>query len=281
MDAGRPRSLEDRGYLAGLAGVLTLETAGAIAQLVTGAPVPWVTVVATAFVLACMVRAHGLRGTLSFVALVVAIPFASEFAGVLTGLPYGSYAYSDLLGPRVIGLVPLFILVAWIHIGYLAMATTTIAFGRSRLWLAPLDGLLATAWDAMVDPLAVRAGFWIWSPAGPFYGVPLTNFLGWFLVVTSTSLVARAVWARDLRAPAPAPRTLDAILPGLLLATGVWFAALAAASGFVLAALIGLVVLVPAVGLAWRHAARTPSGRRVPNPWATPRRVPEPLTAER
>ncbi len=190
MDAGGPRSLVDRGYLAGLVGVLSLEAAAVAVQLVTGVPVPAVTVIAAAFVVACMFRIHGLWGTMAFAVLVFAIPYGSEFLGVLTGVPYGTYTYSGLVGPRLFGLVPIFIFIAWVHIGYLSIATTTLAYGRSSLWLAPLDGLLATAWDAMVDPLAVRAGFWAWQGSGAFYGIPLTNFLGWFLVVTILSIVA-------------------------------------------------------------------------------------------
>lgn len=281
VEGGGPRSRVDRGYLAGLVGVLTLEAAGATIQLVAGAPAAWVTIAAAALVLACMVRIHGLAGTMAFMGLVVAIPFASEFLGVVTGVPYGTYAYSELLGPRVLGLVPVFILIAWVHIGYLVLATTTLAWGRSSVWLAPLDGLLATAWDVMVDPLAVRAGFWTWAPAGGFYGVPLTNFLGWFLVVTLLSLAARTVWARDLRAPASTPRSVERMLPILLLGTALSFAALTAAEGLPLAAVLGIVVLVPAAGIAEWRAVRGPAARPAPNPWAAARRAPEPLTAGR
>lgn len=268
MDAGRPRSARDRGYLAGLVGVLTLEGTGVAYQLATGIPVPAVTVLAAAFVVASMFRVHGMWGTMAFAALVLVIPFGSEFLGVLTGLPYGTYTYSDLLGPRVAGLVPVFIFVAWIHIGYLSIATTTLALGRSRLWLAPLDGVLAAAWDIMVDPLAVRAGFWTWAPAPGLYGVPFTNFVGWFLVVTILSLVARSVWARDARSPARVPRGAGMIFPALLLGSSLSFAALAVANGMPLAALAGLSILVPAVSLAWVHVRAAAPGPAEPSPWS-------------
>ena len=237
-------------------------------QVVTGTPVPIITVVAAAFVVACMLCVHGLWGTMAFVALVVAIPFGSEFLGVLTGLPYGAYTYTDGVGPRLFGLVPVFILIARINIAYMAVATTTLAFGRSSLWLAPLDGMLAVAWDAMVDPLAVRAGYWVWGGSGGFYGVPLTNFAGWFLVVTLLSLAARAVWARDARAPARTSRTVAWILPALLLGSSLDFGVLALAGGLLWAAVAGNAVLLFAVAAAWRHLARAPQGASTPNPWA-------------
>ncbi len=282
MDAGGPRSFADRGYLVGLVGVLSLEAAGAGYQIVTGVPVPIITIAAAAFVFACVLRVHGLWGAMAFLVLVFAIPFGSEFLGVLTGIPYGTYSYSSLVGPRLLGLVPVFIFIAWVNIGYMVIATTTFGLGRSSLWLAPLDGLLAAAWDAMVDPLAVRAGYWTWAGTGGLYGVPLSNFLGWFLVVTLFSVAARTVWAHDVRAPGRTSRTLEGIVPALLLGSSVAFGALAIANGLFLGAVVSNVATVPAVALAWRRTARTPVGRPGANPWAERRRVPEAEpTAER
>lgn len=275
MERGAPRSSLDRGYLAGLAGVLSLEAAGVVYQLLTGIPVPIITMASAALVVACMLRIHGLRGTMAFIVLVFAIPFGSEFLGVLTGFPYGAYAYSALVGPRLFDLVPIFIFIAWINIAYLAMATTTLAVGRSSYWLAPLDGILAVSWDAMVDPLAARAGFWTWLAPGGLYGVPWTNFLGWFAVVTIASLCIRAVWARDITSRRPSSRTLDVIAPGLLLGSAISFATLAVASGLLLSAAIGLGVLVLSVAIAWSRVARLPAGVAARSPWAPAVRAPQ------
>jgi len=219
------------------------------------------------------VRLHGLRGTFAFLALVFAIPYASEFLGVLTGVPYGRYVYTGL-HPWLFELVPLFIFVAWINIGYLVIATTTLGFGRSTLWLAPLDGVLAAAWDAMVDPLAVRAGYWTWSSPDGFYGVPLSNFFGWFLVVTLLSVVTRATWARDVSIPARSSRTMAAILPSLLAGSSLAFAALAVLSNMIWAAVVGLAIILPGVGVAWariRTLSFAPSPR---NLWSRGARAP-------
>ncbi len=229
---GRPyRSGLDRVYLVGFAAVVVLQLSAGVAQLVTGIPVPAATVVATAFVIACMLRVHGLWGTMAFLGLVVAIPFASEFLGVFTGVPYGAYAYLDAPGPYVLGLVPIFIFIAWIHVGYLAIASTTAALGRSSLWLAPIDGLVATAWDLLVDPVAVRSRFWTWLSPATVYGVPIS------------------------------------ILPGVLLASGLQFAILATAYGFVGSAIIGLAVLLTTIAIGWRRFATTPRERLSPSPW--------------
>src|SRR6266704_6959070 len=267
MEGSPPRSRLDRVYLYGFAGVAAIQITAAVVQLLTDTPVFGATVVATAFVVACMLRMHGLWGTMSFIGLVIAIPFASEFLGVTTGIPYGAYAYIETPGPYVLGLVPLFIFVAWILIAYLAMATTTAALGRSSLWLAPIDGLVATAWDLLVDPVAVRSRFWTWLSPATVYGVPISNFLGWFLVVTALSLAARGSWARDARAPAAAPRVVLSILPGVLLASGLQFGILAAAYGFLGSTVIGVGVLVTTIAIGWRRIATTPRERLSPSPW--------------
>ncbi len=269
MEGASPRRTAERGYLVGLIGVLGLEAASVLIQLVTGIALPWVTAVATLFIVACMLRLHGLRGTMAFAALVFAIPYASEFVGVLTGVPYGSYRYMGMQ-PWLFGLVPIFILIAWIHIGYLSIATTTLGLGRSSLWLAPLDGLLAAAWDVMVDPLAVRAGFWVWLSPGGLYGVPLSNFFGWWLVVTLLSLAARPVWARDLSAPVRMSRTMGRIFPALLLGSSVSFAALAVSEGLYWSALVGLVVLLPATGAAWYRVGTIGPAASARSPWPRP-----------
>ncbi len=257
----------DRAYLLGFVAIVTVQLFAAVVQLATDIPFTAATVIATAFIVACMLRVHGLWGTISFVGLVIAIPFASEFLGVFTGVPYGAYAYLEAPGPYVLGMVPIFIFIAWIHVGYLAIASTTAALGRSSLWLAPVDGLVATAWDLLVDPVAVRSRFWTWLSPATVYGVPVSNFLGWFLVVTALSLAARWTWARDARAPAAAPRIVLSILPGVLLASGLQFGILATAYGFFWSTVIGLGVLLTTVALAWRRLATTPRERLAPSPW--------------
>ena len=32
--------------------------------------------------------------------------------------------------------------------------------------------------DLVLDPAAVRLGFWAWYDPGPYFGVPVINFLG-------------------------------------------------------------------------------------------------------
>lgn len=39
-------------------------------------------------------------------------------------------------------------------------------------------------WDLTVDPISsTLQGLWIWTYPGSYFGVPISNFFGWFLVV--------------------------------------------------------------------------------------------------
>ena len=48
---------------------------------------------------------------------------------------------------------------------------TRIALGSAAL----------TAWDLFLDPQMVGEGYWVWARRGLYRGIPLGNFVGWFL----------------------------------------------------------------------------------------------------
>lgn len=121
--------------------------------------------------------------------------------GLLAGMLYGllleyaaisifqAYSYGQFL-IMLFGSVPLCIGVSWGMIIYIAMETSD----RYALpwYLRPiLDALLALMIDLSMDAIAIRRGFWAWSKAGPWFGVPLGNFYAWFIVVLGFSLLLR------------------------------------------------------------------------------------------
>lgn len=62
---------------------------------------------------------------------------------------------------------------------------------KRRLWwqLPVLTGVIATVFDLFVDPVAVRAGYWVWFIEGTvYYGIPLLNFVGWFALTALAPL---------------------------------------------------------------------------------------------
>ena len=45
-------------------------------------------------------------------------------------------------------------------------------------------GLFGLHIDVAIDAVAIRVPFWQWTPPGVWFGVPLGNFVGWFLVAS-------------------------------------------------------------------------------------------------
>jgi uncharacterized membrane protein len=52
-------------------------------------------------------------------------------------------------------------------------------------WQVPLStGVIAVLVDLFIDPMAVAIGYWVWSVEGSvYYGIPLLNFVGWFVLM--------------------------------------------------------------------------------------------------
>lgn len=62
---------------------------------------------------------------------------------------------------------------------------------RNLLWQLPLlSASTAVLLDLMIDPLAGLTGRWVWTFHGshPFQGVPLGNFIAWFLFMGKGAL---------------------------------------------------------------------------------------------
>jgi uncharacterized membrane protein len=123
------------------------------------------------------------------VCLVVANIF--ENLGVRTGFPYGHYYFTDLMGPKVFA-VPLQLGLAYLGMAYLSWTLARLILGdvrttlaRSRVVTLPLvAAFIMVAWDFSQDPVwSTILHLWIWRDGGAYFGVPVSNFLGWYLTV--------------------------------------------------------------------------------------------------
>lgn len=121
----------------------------------------------------------GIRRGLGILVVFSLLPLLVEAGAVATGLPYGRFSYSTAIGPVLFGLVPLSVAAAYLPIllGGISLSRTGTTLLRAVL--------LSTGWvllaDLVIDPAAVHAGFWVWENPGIYYGIPLSNFLGWAL----------------------------------------------------------------------------------------------------
>jgi putative membrane protein len=53
-----------------------------------------------------------------------------------------------------------------------------------------VGAFIMVLWDLAMDPMAsTLAQWWIWHKGGGYFGVPLQNFLGWYLTVFAFMLI--------------------------------------------------------------------------------------------
>jgi uncharacterized membrane protein len=134
--------------------------------------------------------AWGWKNILFFLVLTWTLSFCAEALGVATGLIFGDYYYTDHLGFKLLG-VPLLIQVSYVSMGYASLMMARYLLGTSSkqngwsLFISTLVGtLLMVAWDLCLDPYeSTVLGDWIWQQGGPYFGVGLHNFAGWFTTV--------------------------------------------------------------------------------------------------
>ena len=149
--------------------------------------------------------AWGWPRALKTVLIVAVFTYLAELLGSKTGFPFGSYYYTDLLQPQLAG-VPLLIPLAWLMMLPPAWAIAAIILekkpnhegqeGAQRkpflfsLQFALLSALALTAWDLFLDPQMVGWGFWAWETPGIYFGIPISNYLGWILTSFLITLLA-------------------------------------------------------------------------------------------
>lgn len=127
-----------------------------------------------------------------FAALAFVTGMVTEMIGVNTGILFGDYVYGSVMGPKLNG-VPYLIGVNWFVVMLAAGTTVQILLdgiwkrnpdftesSRNRWTMLSIiiDGaLLATVFDWVMEPVAVKLGFWTWLGTGE---IPLLNYLCWF-----------------------------------------------------------------------------------------------------
>lgn len=192
----------------------------------------------------------GMRRSVLFLLWGSLIGAAAELLGTQTGVPFGAYEYTDLLGAQIAGHVPWFIPPSWYAMSVLSYDLAgRLQVGRwARIVTASVFMVL---WDVALDP-AMTAGahsgwsFWTYANGGVFFGMPLVNWLGWF--VTSVVIMwgfDRLLGGLDHAARwAPLLYTVNVLFPVFIC-----FAYGAALAGFLgLVALAGVFVAVRSRG---------------------------------
>jgi hypothetical protein len=165
-------------------------------------------------------RAWGTRRAALEFAALVAYGFLLERVAMTL---FASHRYAEAWTLAPLG-VPLAVAVVWAAV-ILSCAALAPAEPRARRVVSA--ALLAVTLDLGIEPAAVRAGLWRWTPPGPWLDVPIGNSVGWAVIVGGYT------WGLErwpLRGGA------------------------AAALAFRLALAAGCIAALVAVGLAWTSA---------------------------
>jgi uncharacterized membrane protein len=136
-------------------------------------------------------RIYRSRGILLFAGLCLGVGSLFESVSLRTGFPFGHYRFTDLMGPKLFDL-PILLVLAYVGMGYLSWVVGLVMLecedeplSGSMIVLVPLVASFAmTAWDVSMDPIWADIDHaWVWRDGGSYYGVPVSNFFGWFLTV--------------------------------------------------------------------------------------------------
>ncbi len=105
------------------------------------------------------------------------IGFLSELVGVNTGLLFGSYEYSSLLGLKVFN-TPVMVGVLWVIVCYVACLIMSKLYRGHWAVMALAGGSLLTLLDYFIEPVAIKLEWWEWEGVS----VPVFNYLSWFMI---------------------------------------------------------------------------------------------------
>lgn len=168
----------------------------------------------------------GWHRTVVFSVLAYLVAFSAEFSSTRNGFPFGLYHYIDVTRDRELWIsnVPFwdslsftFLCYLGWRLGVLLHAPLLVRKGDVQViddretatsWSACLTGALLMTWlDVVIDPLTVHGDRWFlgrmyyYPDGGIYFGVPLSNFVGWFIVGTTTIRLFQLWELRRSRAP--------------------------------------------------------------------------------
>ena len=102
--------------------------------------------------------------------------YTVEYIGVHTGYLFGNYAYGPNLGVKV-GEIPLMIGVNWIMLSFSTIACV-MHLKAPVMLKALLSAMLMVGLDFLIEPVAVKSGYWSWAGGN----IPLFNYVCWLVI---------------------------------------------------------------------------------------------------
>ena len=117
------------------------------------------------------------QGTRTLVPLMIITMsgFIIEWIGVNTGILFGDYRYQSALGLKILD-IPVVIGLNWYCV-VLASVSISNHLNTNVFLKALIAGILCTFLDVLIEPVAIKYGFWTWNSGN----IPLLNYLCWFI----------------------------------------------------------------------------------------------------
>ncbi len=211
-------------------------------------------------------RDLGGRRAMAFTGWAWAVAFAAEFASTRTGIPFGLYHYTQATQGQELYLanVPFMDSLSFTFLAYASFTVARLLLGRAQgAAVVLLSGVLMTLLDMAIDPLAVRGDRWFlgkifyYPEGGVYFGVPLSNFLGW--AVVGWAVVGGYTWFFRSNPQSPRFRPIEgaALYYGVLvfnLAVSAWIGELR---------LLWVGISLHAVPFLWLSSSRVTKALRV------------------
>ncbi len=175
-------------------------------------------------------RQIGWKRTILWTITGYLVAFGAEFSSIHGGFPFGDYYYIDTTRNQELWIagVPFMDSLSFSFLTFTGYtcgcqlvaafkgrngrldATTYRMVGRSP-WVLLVGASITTLMDVIIDPVALMGDRWFlgqihgWPRGGDYFGVPWTNFAGWFLVTAVTIGVNQALNAGLVKSSGQGP----------------------------------------------------------------------------
>ena len=124
----------------------------------------------------------------AFLLLLGLLGFGAETVGVHGQWLFGSYSYGQVFGPRIAGVPPLIGLL-WATLIYALLSILSL-MPLGYLQRALVVALALVGLDALLEPAAIKLGFWAWDGGV----VNPQNYRGWVLCGFLFSLLGQKIF---------------------------------------------------------------------------------------
>lgn len=141
-----------------------------------------------AFVTMHAITSDGWRNFLAYFLLAAGVSFVLEATSIAYGFPFGFFTH-NVAGIKPLG-VPLHVPLGYVFLGWIAWSLARVIVrsepndgGGSHRFMTPIvAALILMGYDFAYDPIGSTVrGMWTYRDPSGYFGVPLSNFLGWLL----------------------------------------------------------------------------------------------------